>query len=146
MEFVAVRRQPHRRLKFRNCRCRVPAFEFHRAETVMRVSVTWTELNRSAELLKRPLPLSLMPERLTQCAMYIGNFRMQLLQGSQPFRAVANFTGLNHRLRIDILYLGSEVTLSDHGLQRLKATVVVASHKLADSQHAPGTRIIRVRL
>ena len=78
--------------------------------------------------------------------MDIGNFRMRLLQRSQPLSARGDLPGPDHRLCVDVLCLRSEVSLSDHGLQRLNATVIVPGHELTNGQDAAGASIIRVRL
>ena len=57
VESLATRRKSRRRLKFRNPCRRVPAVEFHFAEIIVRFSVTWTELNSSAEFFERPFLL-----------------------------------------------------------------------------------------
>src|SRR5580692_6306887 len=105
MEFLAVRRQPRRRLKFRNRCRRIPAFELHLAEIVVRVGITWAELNRGAKFFKRPLLLSLLTQCFPEGAMYIGNFWMQLLEPPQPLYSRGDSRGLNHRLCVDVLCL-----------------------------------------
>jgi|SRR5580704_14858794 hypothetical protein len=78
--------------------------------------------------------------------MDIGNLRVQLLQRLHPFNAGADLPRHNQRLCIGIFDLGNKGALSDHGLERIYAISVIASHKLTERQYAASASVVWVRL
>src|SRR5215469_16725975 len=118
MELLVVRREPRRRLEFRNCCRYVSAFQLNLAEIVMRFGIGWTELNSGAKFFEGALFFSLLSEYFAEGAMDIGNLRVCLLEGSQALYAVGDSPAPDQRLCVDVLRLGSEFDLSDDGFQR----------------------------
>jgi hypothetical protein len=95
-------------------------------------------LRGSDVLVWRGTAIGLRPE-------LVAKLRMQLLQRLQAFRAGCDLAGFDEGLGVDVLDLGNEVAVSDHGLERLYAPAIIASHKLTDGKDAATACIVGVR-